>query len=108
MLDVKANNVVVEFRQDADQLVLEHVQLADLEDAFHVPPGEAIYGLQSGNYMWRSPEAHTSHYVNKPSDIFSFGIVVIRPVPCGFLALLLNVLNIVYLRRAQTSHLRYR
>ncbi|KAL8717814.1 MAG: hypothetical protein Q9225_004987 [Loekoesia sp. 1 TL-2023] len=80
VLDVKANNVVVELRQDANQLVLEQVQLADLEDAAHVPPGMSIYGLQTGNYMWRSPEAHASHYVNKPSDMFSFGIVCVYAV----------------------------
>ena len=26
--------------------------------------------------MWRSPEAHAGYGVEKPSDMFSFGIVV--------------------------------
>lgn len=31
--------------------------------------------------MWRSPEAHAQGRINKPSDMFSFGIIVsIRPI----------------------------
>jgi serine/threonine protein kinase len=41
-----------------------------------VGPNSDIVGVQVGNLMWRSPEAHTQAHVNKPSDIFSFGIVV--------------------------------
>lgn len=65
---------------------VKEVRLADLEDSVHVPPGAAIVGRQKGNWMWRSPEAHAEGPVNKPSDLFSFGIVVsvIRP----FLSLL--------------------
>lgn len=55
---------------------INQVQLADLEDSAHVPPECDIVGKQAGNWMWRSPEAHTSGPVNKPSDMFSFGIVV--------------------------------
>ncbi len=56
-------------------MVLEQVQLAD-EDAAYVPPGSNIVGKYVGNWMWRSPEAHAQSHVNKPSDIFSFGVVV--------------------------------
>ena len=41
-----------------------------------VEPNSDIVGVQVGNLMWRSPEAHTQARVNKPSDVFSFGIVV--------------------------------
>jgi serine/threonine protein kinase len=34
--------------------------------------------------MWRSPEAHASGPVNKPSDMFSFGIVVSNSAPVTF------------------------
>ena len=57
-------------------MVIEQVQLADIEDAAYVPPGSAIVGRQVGNIMWRSPEAHAEGRVNKPSDIWSFGVVV--------------------------------
>lgn len=52
------------------------MQLADIEDAAYVDPNSDIVGIQVGNLMWRSPEAHAQGRVNKPSDIFSFGIVV--------------------------------
>lgn len=35
-----------------------------------------MIGKQVGNWMWRSPEAHARGPVNKPSDIFSFTLVV--------------------------------
>ena len=41
-----------------------------------MPPKSNIRGMQIGNWMWRSPEAHARGRVNKPSDMFSFGIVV--------------------------------
>ena len=63
---------------DLSSLVIDQVQLADLEDSAHVPPDCDILGKQAGNWMWRSPEAHASGPVNKPSDMFSFGIVVSR------------------------------
>jgi hypothetical protein len=59
-------------------MVIKQVQLADIEDAAYVPPGSDIVGKQVGNWMWRSPEAHAQGRVNKPSDIFSFGVIVSR------------------------------
>lgn len=35
-----------------------------------------MIGKQAGSEMWGSPEAHASGPVNKPSDIFSFALVV--------------------------------
>lgn len=35
-----------------------------------------MIGKQVGNWMWRSPEAHASGPVGKPSDIFSYALVV--------------------------------
>ena len=73
---MKANNILVDWEQKQDNLVVKSVELADLEDAVYVPPGSDIIGKQVGNLMWRSPEAHASARVNKYSDIFSFGVVV--------------------------------
>jgi hypothetical protein len=57
-------------------MVIEHANLADLEDATYVPPGSDNVDKQVGNLMLRSQEAHPQGRVNKPSDIFSFGVVV--------------------------------
>ncbi|MCJ1403429.1 hypothetical protein MMC11_006652 [Xylographa trunciseda] len=68
--DIKPNNIL---------RVWEHgsrVQLADIEHSALIPANSDIVGRQVGNQMWRSPEAHCEGRVNKPSDMFSFGIVV--------------------------------
>ncbi len=77
-IDIKPNNILID-RKQTDGTVVEQVQLADLEDSAHVPPDCDIVGKQAGNWMWRSPEAHASGPVNKPSDMFSFGVVVRNP-----------------------------
>lgn len=67
---------MVESTDSVNGMVIDQVQLADIEDAAHVPSGSDIVGKQVGNMMWRSPEGHAQGPVNKPSDMFSFGIVV--------------------------------
>lgn len=57
-------------------IVIRQVQLGNLEDAAHVPLGSHIIGTRVGNYMWRSPESHVEAGLGKPSDMFSFGVVV--------------------------------
>ena len=66
----------MDWEEDRNGITVTHVQLTDLEDAANVPPGYDISGKQVGNFMWRSPEAHAATGVEKPSDMFSFGIVV--------------------------------
>ncbi|MCJ1250871.1 hypothetical protein MMC30_008099 [Trapelia coarctata] len=78
--DVKANNILVEWKKNQHGMVIEQVQLADIEDAAYVPPSCDIIGKQVGNWMWRSPEAHAQGRVNQYSDIFSFGVVCIFTV----------------------------
>ncbi|KAL8974223.1 MAG: hypothetical protein Q9197_001536 [Variospora fuerteventurae] len=75
--DIKANNILVDWNETDGHITVGQVQVADLEDAAYVPDHSAIVGRQVGNWMWRSPEAHASGQVHKPSDIFSFGIVCI-------------------------------
>ncbi|KAI1502568.1 kinase-like domain-containing protein [Biscogniauxia marginata] len=60
--DIKADNILVQ-RSDPHSATVDLVQLADLEDSAHVPPG-----------------SHASGPVNKPSDMFSFGIVCLYAV----------------------------
>ncbi|PGH05790.1 serine/threonine protein kinase [Blastomyces parvus] len=74
--NIKVDNVFIDWKGDQDGIVIERVQLEDLEDAAHIPPGSHMIGKQAGNWMWRSPEAHTKEPVNKPSDIFSFALCI--------------------------------
>ncbi len=73
---MKANNIVIDWEEDRDGIKVKQVQLTDIEDATLVSPECDILSIQVGNIMWRSPEAHTQGRVNKPSDMFSFGVVV--------------------------------
>ncbi|KAL9097946.1 MAG: hypothetical protein Q9163_006298 [Psora crenata] len=75
LYDIKPNNILVEWSQTRDRMIIDDVRLGDLEDSAYVPPGSNIRGRQVGNQNWRSPEAHAEGRVNKPSDMFSFGIV---------------------------------
>ena len=51
-------------------------QLADLENAAYLPKGRCIKGMLPGHESWRSPDGQLTGELNKPSAIFSFGIVV--------------------------------
>ena len=76
MTDIKPNNIFVQWSQTSRGIVIDEVRLGDLEDSAYVPSGSNIRGRQVGNQNWRSPEAHAEGRVNKPSDMFSFGIMV--------------------------------
>jgi serine/threonine protein kinase len=80
--DIKPNNIMVDWDENDGNTTIRQVQIADIEDAAYVPDDSFIVGRQVGNWMWRSPEAHASGRVHKPSDIFSFGVVVgsVRPL----------------------------
>lgn len=67
---------MLKVKESAAGMFIEQVQLIDLEDTVYLPSGTVIAGAQVGNYMWRSPESHAMGPIEKPSDIFSFGIVV--------------------------------
>lgn len=77
-LDVKANNIMVDYHESGNgNIVVDKVQLSDLEDSTHIPPRQALRGIQVGNHWWRSPEAHVKGAINKQTDVFSFAIVSI-------------------------------
>ncbi|KAH8712230.1 kinase-like domain-containing protein [Phaeosphaeriaceae sp. PMI808] len=78
--DIKANNILIDWKDKNNKIIVEKVQVADVEDAAYVPEDSVIRGRQVGNWMWRSPEAHASADVHKPSDMFSFGLVCIYAV----------------------------
>jgi serine/threonine protein kinase len=67
---------MVNCRHTGEETIVEQVQIIDLENAAHLPKGRCIKGMLAGNDNWRSPEAHFKGELNKPTDIFSFGIVV--------------------------------
>ncbi|KAL9107751.1 MAG: hypothetical protein Q9227_007373 [Pyrenula ochraceoflavens] len=79
--DVKADNILIDTEETETEIKVLRTHLADLEGAAHVLPQNAIRGLQVGNWMWRSPEAHAEGPIEKPSDIFSFGIVYLGDNP---------------------------
>ncbi len=67
---------MVNCRGVGQETIVEDVQITDLENAAYLPKGRCIKGLLAGNDNWRSPEAHFKGELNKPTDMFSFGIVV--------------------------------
>lgn len=74
--DIKPNNILVDWIETDGNPTVRQVQIADIDEAAYVPDDCAIVGRPVRNWMWRSPEAHASGQVHKPSDIFSFGVVV--------------------------------
>lgn len=87
---------------------VKQTKLTDIEGAAYVPPKCAIVGRQVGNWMWRSPEAHAEGQVNKPSDMFSFGIVVSYHIYINFWVTTRSYSMTVYLRCSQAGYLRCR
>ena len=59
-----------------EEAVAEHVQISDLENTAYLPKPRCIKGMLAGNDNWRSPEGHFKGELNKPSDLYSFGLVV--------------------------------
>ena len=74
--DIKPNNIMLDWTEEDGNIAVQNVQIADIEDAVCVPDRCNVTGRQFGNWMWRSPEAHASGHCNKPTDIYSFAIVV--------------------------------
>ncbi|KAF1348903.1 kinase domain-containing protein [Delphinella strobiligena] len=76
-LDIKPDNIMVDCRRTPKEILIENVQISDLENAAYLPKGRCIKDMLPGNDSWRSPEGHFKGELNKPSDIFSFGIMCI-------------------------------
>ncbi|KAL4896926.1 hypothetical protein BDV59DRAFT_81954 [Aspergillus ambiguus] len=75
-METKCAGSRVAYSAKSNEIIVDQVQLGNLEDAAHIPPGCDMVGKQAGNWMWRSPETHARGPVNKPSDIISFALVV--------------------------------
>lgn len=67
MVDCKEN--------DLGNLEIEKVALSDLDCSLELE-GDKLLNARIGNVMWRSPEALIGKGVGKPSDVFSYGLLV--------------------------------
>jgi serine/threonine protein kinase len=81
ILDVQPGHVMVDWSLGQQgQVLIERVALIDpgisMESSgdglIRLPP----FTPRLGNWWWRSPEGHTGQGIGKPSDLFSFGLVV--------------------------------
>jgi hypothetical protein len=70
---------LVNYRHVDQEVVVEQVKISDLENAAYLPKPRCIKGMLAGNDNWRSPEGHFKGELNKPSDLYSFGLVVSAP-----------------------------
>jgi hypothetical protein len=89
-------------RYAGEEKTVEQVQIINLENAANLPKGRCIKGMLAGNDNWRSPEAHFKGELNKPTDIFSFEIVVSASTVRDYAR---QLTSIVYLRNSGTRRL---
>ncbi|KAJ5569991.1 uncharacterized protein N7459_009421 [Penicillium hispanicum] len=75
--NIKPDNILVDYTENADGLSIKNVQIADLDDSVDLPRGMWLQDALCGNPFWRSPESWCRSQQNQSSDIFSFGIVII-------------------------------
>lgn len=60
---------------EKDQFHLEKVALGDMDCALKLE-GQKLLNQRMGNVMWRSPEGQLGKGVGKPSEVFSFALLV--------------------------------
>ena len=77
---MKPDNILIDWGLDKQgQVEIERVALADLDCSLKMKGNQLLRlpGAQRiGNFMWRSPEGHAGMGIGKPSDLFSYGLVV--------------------------------
>ena len=75
--DFKPENILLDWHRDeTGGFVIERVVLSNLDFAFRVPGNQVLLKYKRGSPMWRSPEGQAGRMVGKPSEVFSFGLVV--------------------------------
>ncbi|EUC45298.1 hypothetical protein COCMIDRAFT_5499 [Bipolaris oryzae ATCC 44560] len=79
-LDVKPDNFLVSYRSIDHDILVKKVQVNDFENAGYIPKPRCVKGMLAGNNNWRSPEANFRGTLNKPTDLFSFGLVCIYAI----------------------------
>ena len=63
------------FVNENDIFMLEKVALGDMDCALKLE-GEKLLNATIGNVMWRSPEGQLGRGIGKPSEVFSFALLV--------------------------------
>jgi serine/threonine protein kinase len=74
--EIKPHGILTDWQGAGDDVVIEWVHIADLENVAHVPDNCEIEGVKLGNRLWRSPEVHVAGPMHKSTDTFSFDLVV--------------------------------
>ena len=75
-IDIKPNNVFLNWHVDErDQFHLSKVALGDMDCALKLQ-GDNLLSHRIGNVMWRSPEGQLGKNIGKPSEVFSFALLV--------------------------------
>jgi hypothetical protein len=75
-IDVKPDNIFLNWHVDSsDEFHLGKVILGDMDCALKLK-GEKLLNHKIGNVMWRSPEGQLGRGVGKPSEVFSFALLV--------------------------------
>lgn len=75
-VDTKPNNVMLDWCLDQNgHFKIERVALSDLDCALKLE-GDKLLNHRIGNVMWRSPEGQVGKGIGKPSEVFSFGLMV--------------------------------
>lgn len=67
---------MVSYHRIDQDILVEKVQVSDLENAGYLPQPMCVRGMWAMNENWRSPEANFKGTLNKPTDLFLFGLVV--------------------------------
>jgi len=75
-LDVKPNNVFLNwYVNKKDQFQLKKVALGDMNCALKLK-GQKLLNQRMRNVMWRSLKGQLGKGVGKPSEVFSFALLV--------------------------------
>lgn len=67
-------------RNSNGQFEILRVALSDLDCSLELE-GDKLLNARTGNVMWRSPEAQIGKGIGKPSDVFSYGLLVSWTIP---------------------------
>ena len=91
---MKPDNIMIDFHQEGQDIKIDRVQVIDIENGAYLPQGRCIKGMLPGNENWRSPEGHLRGELNKPADLYSFGIVVRATSPhLCYLPIITNIFS---------------
>jgi serine/threonine protein kinase len=75
-IDIKPDNIFLNWYVDSsNEFHLGKVVLGDIDCALKLK-GRKLLNYKIGNVMWRSPEGQLGRGVGKPSEVFSFALLV--------------------------------